>query len=226
MFVQQVHNHALRMKKLFLAILLSFAIGQKSFATEWLTYYIYIQKDYLQGPWTRAELLGKSNYEYLHPKQFEELFGSESISLANAILDHLRAETPERYAFRSTLALSADTVVIQTPDDIEGFDAVKNELAASFILNHFSAVKIIRRGKAALYGLKDITVPYMDLVLPGETAIPPRQKPDSIQAGIQAPAKPVQAIPQEKTGNKIAPWLILSLLVNLVVAILLLRRKK
>src|SRR5205809_7734335 len=102
------------MKRL-LTIILFLTIKQNIFVTDWVWYYIYIQVDYPQGPWTRTDILDKSgSYKYLHPKQFEELFGTEKEDLANAILAHLRKETPDRYKFNCTLSLSSDTVVIQT----------------------------------------------------------------------------------------------------------------
>ena len=52
---------------------------------------------------------------------------------------------------------------------ITDFDAVKNELTASYIINNFTAVKIIQQNRIGVYILKDVTVPYMDLVLPSQT---------------------------------------------------------
>jgi len=64
-------------------MILFLTIGQNSFASDWAWYYIYVQTEYIQGPWTRADVLNKSgSYKYLHPKQYEELFGSEKIDLA------------------------------------------------------------------------------------------------------------------------------------------------
>src|SRR5258705_12783018 len=108
-----------------LAIILFLTLGQMCFATEWAWYYIYVQTDYIQGPWTRTDVLGRSgSYKYLHPKQFEELFGSEGIDLANAIFRHLQKETesPKLYKFKCSLSLSADTVVIQTKEAITDLD--------------------------------------------------------------------------------------------------------
>lgn len=214
------------MKKIFFFLLLAPVMAKDVFATEWATYYIYVQKDYLQGPWKRADWLGQlDSYQYLHPQQFEELFGSEPISLASSIFSHLREETPERYAFQSTLTISGDTVIIQTPGSVADFDAVKNELTASFVLNNFSVVKIIRQGKAALYGLKDITVPYMDLVFPGgkETLL---FRPDSITADTAASGAPAQPAVKGQPGNKLSAGLIVSVIMNILLAALLLRKRK
>lgn len=154
------------MKQILLTLLLFIAIGQNCPATEWGTYFVYIQTDYPQGPWIRTSILDKSgSYTYLYPKKHEDLFGSEGKDLAIAIFNHLKKDTehPESYNFQYTLSLVADTVVIQTKI-ITDLEAIKNELIASFTLNSFKAIKIIEQGKTIIYQLKDISIPYMDLV--------------------------------------------------------------
>lgn len=211
------------MKKIFL-LLLSFTIVKTSLATEWAWYYIYVQKEYIQGPWIRADVFaGRDNYAYLHPQQFEELFGSEPGQLAHSIFSHLREETPERYGFRATVAVAGDTVIVQTQDAIKEFDAVKNELTASFVLNNFRAVKIIQPGKVSLYGFGDLTVPYMDLVVPAQG--PPIPKTENIRNEEPAPDPATGEPIPGKTGKKWSVWVILSLLLNSVLAILLLRKR-
>lgn len=213
-----IHN---KMRRL-LTIISFLTIGQNSFATDWLSYYIYIQTDYLQGPWTRTDILDKSgSYKYLHPKQFEELFGTEREDLANAILTHLQKETPDRYKFKCTLLLSSDTVIIQTKDTITDFDAIKNELTASFTLNNFIAVKLIQRNQTTLFQLKDITVPYMDLVFPTQNTSQPLQRQDTLTTSQQT-----EALTNGQTENKISIWLIISIVINLVLTIMLIRQRK
>lgn len=154
------------MKRIFTMIFF-LTIGKVCFATEWAVYYIYVQTEYTQGPWIRTKILDKSGgYKYLYPKRHEELFGSEAIELANAIYSHLKKETehPELYKFQCSLSLLADTVVIQTEEVLPDLNAIKNELTASFTLNSFAAVKIIQHNKKIVYQLKDISIPYMDLV--------------------------------------------------------------
>ncbi|MET0393800.1 MAG: hypothetical protein ABW019_11700 [Chitinophagaceae bacterium] len=212
------------MKKIVLFLLLAFGAAKSSLATEWAWYYIYVQKEYIQGPWTRADLLGKrDDYAYLHPQPFEELFGSEQQDLVNAIFRHLREETPERYTFRSSLSVSVDTVVIRTEDSIPDFDAVKNELVASFVLNNFAAVKIIQPGKVSLYRLGDLTVPYMDLVLPATGQA--HQSSDNVQIDTAALNPAIETTP-EKPEKKLPVWLILSVGLNLVLIMFLLLRKR
>lgn len=212
------------MKKCFVFLLLCFAITKNSLATEWAWYYIYVQKEYIQGPWTRADLLSqRDDYAYLHPQQFEELYGADEEQMVLSIFGHLREETPERYTFRSSLSVSMDTVIIRSEDTIPDYDAVKNELIASFVLNHFKTVKIIQPGKVSLYGLRDLTVPYMDLVLPVARAA--FQNRDSVRNDTPAADQAINEPVPGKTAKKWPVWLILSLLLNFVLVVLLLRKR-
>lgn len=212
-------------------LLLFFLIGQRCFATEWAWYYVYVQTEYLQGPWKRTDLLYESKqYVYLHPIQCEELFGSESSDLANAIFSRLKEENPERYAFPSKLSLVNDTVVVSTKEIIPELEAVKNELTASFILNNFEAVKIVQGNQSNLYLLKDISVPYMDLVgastkgLATDTV--PQEVPNIKQDSVftNTPIQPSDNT--EQTNSLITILLFISLGTNVLLVALLMRKRK
>ena len=153
----------------------------------------------MQGPWSKTYILDKSGYKYLHPKQFEELFGTEKEELATAILTHLQKENPDRYKFNCNLSLSADTVVIQTKDAIADLEAVKNELTASFTLNSFPAVILIQPNRTTLLQLKDVTVPYMDLVFPTQTTSPVIQPQDNVKKDTQTSVQPTNGIASEQS---------------------------
>lgn len=216
------------MRQLFTIIFL-LIIGQGAFATEWFTYFIYVQKEYIQGPWIRAGILDKSG-SYLEPKQFDELFSisGDGLDIANAILSHLKEETPERYKFEYTLTISRDTIVIKITDTIRDFDAVKNELTASYILNNFGAVKIIQQNRAGIYLLKNVTVPYMDLVLPAQTTAQTQinSGPDNTRNDTSTSARKNQSLPIEKSKASVSIWLMISLAINLLLFILLVRQRK
>jgi hypothetical protein len=216
-----------------LTILLFLTIGQNCFATDWAWYYIYVQTDYMQGPWTRTDVLNKSgSYKYLHPKQYEELFGSERIDLVNAIFSHLRKETenPKLYKFKYSLSLLSDTVVIQTKEAIVDLNAIKNELTASFTLNNFIAVKIIQPDKTTLYQLKDISIPYMDLVFPADSILKTNTetlvKTESTKNDTLTSDPMMKTSTSKKTENKIQIWLIISIIINLMLTVLFVRKKK
>ena len=164
----------------------------------------------MQGPWTRTNILDKSgSYQYLHPKLFEELFSisGNGEDIANAIIYHLQKETPDRYKFNYVLSIISDTVIIQTNDSIADFEAVKNELTASYALNNFAAINIIQFGKPNLFRLNDVTVPYMDLVFPTNEESLAEAKHNNIQQ------------------NKFPIWLIISIFINVLLIILLLKPK-
>ncbi|MFZ1800463.1 MAG: hypothetical protein WAU24_11420 [Chitinophagaceae bacterium] len=216
-----------------LVIILFLTIGQNCFATEWLTYFIYIQTEYIQGPWTRTTIFDKSgSYIYLHPKEFEELFGSEGIDLANAIFNHLQKETesPKLYKFTYSLSLASDTVVIRTKETIVKLDAIKNELIASFTLNSFSAVKIIQPNKTTLYQIKDISIPYMDLVFPAESNMKTDNQAfvqtDSIKNDTLNSTTTTETLSNTEPEDKISIWLFISIIINLVLTVLIVRKKK
>jgi len=213
--------------KYLLAFLLSFTIGQKCFATEWATYYVYIQTEYVQGPWSRTDLLNQSgSYIYLDPKEVEDLLGSDNDQLASAILSHLQKATPERYKFKSSLSTLADTVIITTKDSIADFDAVKNELVASFTLNSYNMVKIIQKGKVQSFQLKDISVPYMDLVF--HPLIQPKAaiSKDTITSDSSHIAPTTLTAKNVQTKNTFFIWLSISALLNLIFILLLIKKKK
>lgn len=218
--------------KRIITLLICFTIGQNAFATEWAWYYVYIQTDYMQGPWTRSQILYDRNSAYLHPIQFEDLFGlSDEAGLVNTILKHLKEEDPPRYKFHATLSVDKDTVVIKTKDTIPDFDAVKNELIASYVLNHFAAVKIIQKNKTDVFQLKDISVPYMDLVLPNQKTLsstempeaPPENKKDTVS---NIPTAAITSEQHECKNDGTNSWLIVSIALNiLLIGWFLIRRK-
>lgn len=218
--------------KRIITLLICFTIGQNAFATEWAWYYVYIQTDYMQGPWTRAEILYNGNPAYLHPVQFEDLFGwSDREGLVNTILKHLKEEDPQRYKFHATTSLNKDTVIIKAKDTIPDFDAVKNELTASYVLNNFAAVKIIQGSKARIFQLKDISVPYMDLVLPNQETsasikIPERLRENKKDTASSSPGSATLANEEADDSSETSSWLIISIVLNvLLIGLFLMKRK-
>lgn len=190
---------------------------QSSFATEWASIYVYKQQEYLQGAWIRTTLFDtKNSYQYLHPVLFEDLLGSDNDQLAHAIFRHLVDGSPKRYHFNGKLTLSGDTVILSTKDSIPEFDAVRNETTASFVLNGFKAVRIIHAKGTGTFALQDISVPLMDLVLPGEK----KPLPDSTTSPAPAPVPEMPSTTQRPNYQ-----LIISMVVNALLLILLVRKR-
>ena len=212
--------------KYLIATILLLTIKLGSFATEWDLYYIYIQRDYIEGTWLRADLLDKSDYKYLHPKQFGGYYGMQGDGLAEDIVTHLKEETPNRYKFQYNISVLKDTVIINTTDSIADFDAVKNELTASFIMNNFNTVTIIQKGKALSFHLEDISVPYMDLVFPKKIMPADEEDIDSLQKDSVKIINNETLASSKKYDNKILIGLIISIIGNLILGGLLLGKKR
>jgi hypothetical protein len=211
------------MKKIFILFFLSFK--QSCFATDWSWFYVYVQTSYPQGPWSRTNVLNEYGYyKYLQPKLHEELFGSEPISLAQAIFNNLKTESESKTLYKQSFLLSVvtDTVFIECKNKIVKFDSIKNEILASFLLNSFKAVKVIQPDSSNIYVLKDISIPYMDLVyLPNKTL---RDSTNSKDRTNNIITKDLSVANTEE--NKISIWLIISLIANFVLLVMLFVRKK
>ena len=217
--------------KRILPILFFLTIAQNCFATEWAWYYVYVQTEYVQGPWTRTTVFDKfENYKYLSAKPCEDLFGSESIDMVTAILGHLQKESehPALYKFKYDLSVVADTVVIKTGGAIPDFNEIKNELIASFTLNSFAAVRFIQGGKTTMYKLEDISIPYMDLVAGAREQSVTTEKRAEVEIQ-QTDTATITTRPQvsrdKDQGNPLFFWLILSAIINLLLIVLLVRKK-
>jgi len=150
------------MKKTFTILALILALNAN--ATNWLTYYVYHETEYIQGPWSRIDILEKSDYKYLSPQAYEDLLGSERIDLVNKIFFHLKEQKPEVYTWDYELSLYGDTVIFSTEEVIEHIEIIKNELTASLTLNGFEAVVFQIGNKKETMTIFDLTLPYFDLV--------------------------------------------------------------
>ncbi len=150
------------MKKTLTILALILALNAN--ATNWLTYYVYHETKYVQGPWTRTNLLEKSDYKYLAAQEYEELFGSEQIDLVYQILSHLKEKNPKVYSFDYTLSLRGDTVIFATADSVGQYETLKNELTASLTLNGFDVVVFRIGDTQESLSIDDLTLPYFDLV--------------------------------------------------------------
>ncbi|HEY8934205.1 MAG TPA: hypothetical protein VIM65_03260 [Cyclobacteriaceae bacterium] len=119
----------------------------------------------------------------------------------------------------------SDTVVIETKETIADLDAIENELTASFTLNNFIAVKIIQPDKTTLFQLKDISIPYMDLVFPADSMMKADTK-TLVKSDTLTSAPTTEFLTNKQPENEIPIWLIISITLNLVLTVLLVRKKK
>jgi len=95
---------------------LTLTISLNSFATEWLTYYIYFETEYIQGPWKRLYIVEQSNYKYLTVEAYEDLFGSDDEQLVQKFLSRLKNKKPDLYKWSYDLSFLGHTVVITTKE--------------------------------------------------------------------------------------------------------------
>lgn len=215
------------MKKLLSILLLAQALGAG--ATHWLTYYVYIETEYVQGPWSGAHLLNSSRYRYLAVREYTDLFGTERIDQAEKMLQRLGENDPSAYDWDYALYLRGDTVLIKTEQAIRAWDRVWNEVTATLTLNGFSAVLFELSDTQVKTTLADLTLPYFDLVDPRQKSIGSRTisglpgPPGQLPANTADPGRVKQ---KDRPFQSLAIWLILSVVLNISLTIILLIQRK
>ncbi len=192
-----------------LTILLTFFWTVEAHATHWLTYYVYVETEYLQGPWVRTGLISGSDYRYLAAKVHEDLFGAMKEDLALKMLERLGGEKPELYDWECEVRLNGDTICLEPQGAFDLNETVLNEVTATLTLNGFAAVCFTFGGKTETYSLADLTLPYFDLV-----------QPDGDHVTVDREAGPF-GTDDITVNNPLAVLLFLSVLLNLAFALFL-----
>ena len=196
------------------------AISAKAFSTEWLTYYVYFETGYSQGPWTRTDMLEASNRNYLAVEVYEDLFGSVDEDLIGKLISRLKDKKPALYNWTYDLEVQGDTVVITPKGQLKNRETVKNELTATLTFNSFNAVTFDFGDSSETWTKDDLTLPYFDLISkqPIATATDTTVvKQDRVNAQIVETGK----------SNPLKVWLIISVIVNIgLVSVLVLRKGK
>jgi hypothetical protein len=198
--------------KTLLSIILLFA-GLDTGATHWLTYYVYFETTYLQGPWVRTDILAKSRYVYLAPRAYEDLFGTERYDLVEKMFSRLREDKPEVYDWDYQISLMGDTVVLKSEGPVRRRVTVANEVLATMTLNGFKVVRFEFDAWTDTCTLSDLTLPYFDLVEPLRPGMEPGR--DNILLDLQEPGK-----------NRPVYWLVISVLLNVIMVGFLVFRSK
>ncbi|MEZ4804402.1 MAG: hypothetical protein R2852_02665 [Bacteroidia bacterium] len=150
------------MKTVFLTLIL--LLGFEASATHWLTYYIYTESEYIQGPWKQANTIEKYKSKYLQATPHEGLFGTGEQDFLNQILNDLRKVKPSRYKQDIRLDSKNDTVLIRIAGPIQNKESLFNEMTASYTANGYNVVQFDINDSIYLKTWKDLTLPYMDLV--------------------------------------------------------------
>jgi hypothetical protein len=195
-------------------VLLVLFSSMEAGSTHWFTYYIFVETEYVQGPWSRTQLLSESGYRYLAPRVFEDLFGTMKEELAGKLLERLREEKPSVYDRNLVLSLRGDTVCLEINGNINRPETVMNEVTTTMILNSFSAVCFKYSDREVTWSLADLTLPYFDLV----------SAPKIVAGGSgkQLTADPATG----DSRNPLAHWLILSVLLNLILILFIVFKAK
>jgi len=198
-------------------------------ATHWMTYYVYVETEYIQGTWTRTDILEKSDYKYLAPHIFQDLFGTEDIGLITTMLSKLKEKNPDDYKWTYELSVQGDTVILTTNETITELTTVKNEITATITLNNFKAVTFRIGDTEQTLTIEDLTLPYLDLVEPGTKTVEPQQviavETDTPETQETVEVTVTQEMPNE-VRNPLTIWLIISGLLNIVLIGLIIKNKK
>jgi hypothetical protein len=146
-------------------IVVVFLTSLNAQATHWLTYYIYLETEYIQGPWQRIDILEESNYKYLAPKAYENLFGSIPNDMVKTMIENLRENKPNIYNWNYEIDVHGDSVILIVNDKIAHYVTIKNEITATLTLNGFSGVTFRTPNQVETMTLDDLTLPYFDLII-------------------------------------------------------------
>lgn len=196
-------------------------------AAHWMTYYVYHEAYYVQGPWSRTDLLRESGFRYLAAQQHEDLFGTERVQLVRKMLSRLQDQKPELYDWDYELEIRNDTAIIVPVVNVEPVETIKNEIIATLGVNGFKVVKFGKPGEEGIWTLQDLTLPFLDLVSPSETAesgsqtreIHPRDSTDRHQDQIKEDKSP-----EENDQSNIWIFLFTSALLNVILLVFLTRK--
>ena len=211
--------------------ILSLIISLNANATHWLTYYVYFETEYIQGTWTRTDILEKSEYKYLAPEAFEDLFGSEDKDLINKLISRLKEKKPNTYNWNYDLTIQNDTVILTPKRKIEQLETVKNEITATLILNNFNAVTFDFEDTQETLTLADLTLPYFDLIETEkkdikEVEMAEAMTTDKTEAEKLIETRQTKEMPA-KDDNSLTILLIISSILNLgLIGLLIFKRRK
>jgi len=191
-------------------------------ATHWLTYYVYYETEYIQGPWSRFDILETSEYKYLDVLKYEDLFGSDATDLTNKMLSRLWEKNNTVYDWDYDLILQGDSVIIVPKEEIKEFETVKNEIVATFTSNGYKTVIFRFTDQEKAFTINDLSLPYFDLTTrqkENEKAITTTTSTD-ITENTQ---------PNENHGNEnilLIVGLIVSCIINIGFIVFLIMKKK
>ncbi|MFO8236501.1 MAG: hypothetical protein R6U04_13975 [Bacteroidales bacterium] len=218
------------MRKLLTLLFLLTALNVS--ATNWLSYYVYSETKYMQGPWSRTDVLGKSGYRYLAPHYYEDLFGTVKSDLVNKMIQRLQEMKPGVYNWDYDLSIEGDTVIFSTGTQIRRFETVKNEITVTLTMNDFDVIIFRLPDKEETLTIDDVTLPFFDLVEAGEKDSG-EEKSGSMEEELQHEKNREEMIitDEDKNGDKgknhnlLFFALIFSVILNIVLIVFFIKKR-
>lgn len=219
------------MKKIITLLMLTICFCTN--ATHQLTYIVYFETEYIQGPWSRLDLLVESDYKYLEAQSFEDSFGSIKADMVNKMISRLKDDKPDIYNWTYELSIEGDTVILTPNGQIKEIETIKNEITATLTHNNFSAVIFYFGEKKEVLTIDDLSLPYFDLVTKQqnkseakiqEVTIDTIYNIDTVQSQ-KVNIKPCED--KEQEDNLLSIWLIISGILNIgLIGFLMMKNKK
>lgn len=215
------------MKMRFPFVVLFLMMWSYAGAAHWMTYYVYHEAYYEQGPWSRTDLLRKSGFRYLAAEKHEDLFGTESVQLIRKMLSRLQDQKPELYDWDYDLEIKNDTAIIVPAENVEAVETIKNEIIATLGVNGFKVVKFGMPGEEGIWTFQDLTLPFLDLVNPPETTESGLQTPENHlrdSTDRQQEQMKEDVSPEENDQSSFPVLLFASALLNVILLVFLMRK--
>lgn len=149
-------------------------------ATQNLTYFVYVESQFLQGYWKDGGEVSKSGNKFLYPYRYTDLFGTVKKDFYNKLLERLN----EHHDFYTAVSLDSNTLkrvgyrefydtlnfAVQPELTDAQIKTVKNELIATVLSAGESQairLKFYKNGepqKSSIYDYSDLDYPVFDLV--------------------------------------------------------------
>jgi len=223
------------MRKIKIKLLLSFLFLQIGFyagAAHWMTYYVYYETNYEQGPWARQNLLRESGFRYLAAEPYQDLFGTESKQWAEKMLSRLQDKKPEIYDWNYDLEIKDNSVFIIPGKNVDALETVKNEITATLVLNGFDSVIFGPSNEQKIWTIDHLSLPFLDLVNPSrmpETERDVMKKEEEYFPDSSDNRQEMQEIESgtnpKKERRSLSVFLMISGILNIILLILLFRKK-
>lgn len=208
------------MRTLLLALLL---LSSAARATHLLQFHVYVEREWLQGPWIRTAELGPAG-RYLHPVTHEATLGTTRTQVPGALLAALSGEAPERYRWPFSLDAGWDTVILDLEARPEAWSTVRDEVTASMDAAGWPVTVWRFPGDTLVTHRGDVRLPLLDLT---RANVPSPEEPDAgpgDTAEVSPPGGP-EAGPRSprNTEARLRNGLLFSLALNLLLGLWVVR---